>query len=181
MMRITGMTTMALIVAAAFFASAQAADGTLGRTVDDAAITAKVKAALVRNPSTKERQIDVDTKDGVVHLNGFVDTVVARSEAGTTTRGVAGVRDVENDLTVKSTKTTAGEAVGDAAITAKVKAALLGDSRTNAYQVDVATHDGMVSLSGQVGSEQEKAAVEQVAGKVKGIKSLKNGLTVGAR
>ena len=155
-----------------------AADGTAGRVLDDAAITAKVKTALMRSESTKDRRIDVDTKNGIVHLNGFVDTVAERSHAGTTAGEVEGVRRVENDLTVRSTTTTVGEKLDDAAITAKVKAALIADSRTHAYKVDVATHDGMVSLSGEVASDEEKAAVEAVASKVKGIKSLKNGLTV---
>lgn len=157
---------------------ALAASGAVGTALDDAAITAKVRSELIRDDSTKERQIDVDTKDGIVHLNGFVDTVAERSHAGTTAGRVEGVRRVENDLTVRSTTTTVGEKLDDATLTAKVKAALIADSHTHAYKVDVATHDGMVSLSGEVASNEEKAAVEAVASKVRGIKSLKNGLTV---
>jgi hyperosmotically inducible protein len=174
----TTLLTTALVSVLALSRIAAAAEGTVGGALDDTAITAKVKAALIENKSTKERQIDVDTKNGIVHLNGFVDTVVARSEAGTTARRIDGVKRVENDLTVKGTETTVSEKAGDALITTKVKTALAGDSRTSAYKVDVATHDGMVSLSGEVASDAEKAAVEAVASKVKGIKSLKNGLTV---
>lgn len=52
-----------------------------GRVIDDATITAKVKAALIGNSATKAYQINVDTKSGVVQLNGFVDSSSARSEA----------------------------------------------------------------------------------------------------
>jgi osmotically-inducible protein OsmY len=41
-------------------------------TVVDAAITAKVKTALLADPDVKALRIDVDTRDGIVTLNGSV-------------------------------------------------------------------------------------------------------------
>jgi osmotically-inducible protein OsmY len=74
---------------------------TAGETVDDSVITAKVKTALVDDPTTKARQISVETYRGVVQLSGFVDSSVEKSRASEVAKKVAGVKDVRNSLEVK--------------------------------------------------------------------------------
>jgi osmotically-inducible protein OsmY len=74
---------------------------TVGQTIDDATVTARVKAALIEDPQTKAYQIDVDTYQQAVKLNGFVDSEAARVRASAVARGVDGVKSVDNDLTVK--------------------------------------------------------------------------------
>ena len=49
---------------------------TAGEQVDDSAVTAKVKTALARDPSTSAYRIDVETFRGEVQLNGFVSSAV---------------------------------------------------------------------------------------------------------
>jgi len=147
--------------------------------MDDTAITTKVKTALIENPATKARQIDVDTRNGVVQLNGFVDTAEAKSEAENVARTITGVKSVDNNLQVRNGARTMGNAVGDAEITAKVKSALIGDSRTKAYQIEVKTYKGVVSLGGFVASASEKTAAEDVAKNVEGVVKVDNGIKVG--
>jgi osmotically-inducible protein OsmY len=72
-----------------------------GEFVDDAAITTKVKAELVRDETVKAREINVDTFKGVVQLSGFVDTAAQKTRAGEIARSVNGVTEVKNSLTVK--------------------------------------------------------------------------------
>jgi hyperosmotically inducible protein len=74
---------------------------TVGTTVDDSLLTTKVKAALVGNPVTKARQINVETLNGVVQLSGFVDSNDEISEATKVASSVSGVKNVENKLAVK--------------------------------------------------------------------------------
>ena len=74
---------------------------TMGETIDDSVITAKVKTALIGDPATKARQISVETLHGVVQLSGFVDSDAERDQATVVAKGVAGVHDVRNDLAVK--------------------------------------------------------------------------------
>ena len=64
-------------------------------------ITTKVKTALIGNPVTKARQINVETLKGVVQLSGFVDTSEEKSEAARVAAQVTGVSDVHNDLAIK--------------------------------------------------------------------------------
>lgn len=72
-----------------------------GEYVDDAAITAKVKAALVQDEIVKALQVDVTTFKGHVQLGGFVDTAEQKARAGQVAATVEGVTEVTNNLTVK--------------------------------------------------------------------------------
>jgi hyperosmotically inducible protein len=73
----------------------------VGEVIDDSMLTAKVKAALVADPLTKARLINVETKDGVVQLSGFVDSVAEQTQATAVARGVSGVKKVDNQTDVK--------------------------------------------------------------------------------
>lgn len=75
---------------------------TAGEYVDDSILTAKVKAKLIESSETKAHQINVETNQGVVHLSGFVNDQAAKSAAGEVARSVTGVKDVKNELSVKS-------------------------------------------------------------------------------
>jgi hyperosmotically inducible protein len=75
---------------------------TAGEVIDDSILTAKVKAALIESSDTKAHQINVETKEGVVQLSGFVDSAGAKSAATNVAKSVTGVKDVRNELSVKS-------------------------------------------------------------------------------
>jgi hyperosmotically inducible protein len=79
----------------------QMADRSAGAVVDDSTLTAKVKTALIADETTKGTQINVETRDGVVQLAGFVNTDAERDRATQVARGVSGVKDVRNDLEIK--------------------------------------------------------------------------------
>ena len=69
--------------------------------VDDSAITAKVKSALAGDPRTKAHQVNVEVRDGVVQLSGFVDNSEAKSTAEELARSVDNVKSVDNEIDVK--------------------------------------------------------------------------------
>ena len=75
---------------------------TAGEVIDDSILTAKVKTALIESPDTKAHQINVETKEGVVQLSGFVDSAAAKTAATNVARSVTGVKDVKNELSIKS-------------------------------------------------------------------------------
>lgn len=72
--------------------------------IDDAEITAKVKAAIFAEHGLKTLQIDVDTAKSVVTLNGTVDSQESSDKAKALASAVTGVKDVENRLVVKPAK-----------------------------------------------------------------------------
>jgi osmotically-inducible protein OsmY len=60
-----------------------------------------VKTDILKDPDLSVLKIDVDTKDGVVTLNGLANTEAAKNRAQTLASGVKGVKEVRNFLTVK--------------------------------------------------------------------------------
>jgi len=72
-----------------------------GVAIDDAEITAKVKAAIFAEPGLKTLQISVDTVKGVVTLTGSVDSQQNSDTAKALAGAVAGVTAVENRLVLK--------------------------------------------------------------------------------
>lgn len=75
-------------------------DRTAGQTVDDAGVTAKVKAALMSESGVDGLKINVDTFNGRVTLKGDVPNQGQVDKAGQIARGVEGVKDVDNRLSV---------------------------------------------------------------------------------
>lgn len=161
-------------------ASAVAADSdrSAGGVIDDAVLNSKVKAELVKDPMTKAADINVDVHDGVVQLSGFVDSDAARTEAEAVTKRVEGVTTVRNNLQLQSGQRTAGRVVDDAAITAKVKSALIANPLTKAHEIKVDTENGTVQLSGFVDSPDAKMEAARAAQSVPGVASVNNGIEV---
>ena len=95
---------LAMVVGVA--CSATRTQKSAGEQIDDSALTASVKAALIADPVTKARQIDVEVRRGVVQLNGFVDSAAEKAQAATVATGVDGVMGVQNNLAVNTASLT---------------------------------------------------------------------------
>jgi hyperosmotically inducible protein len=72
-----------------------------GKLADDAWISAKVKALLVRDKEVKGLDVKVQTHKGMVLLSGWVDDADQIAQAEKIARGVEGVKMVSNDLRIK--------------------------------------------------------------------------------
>jgi hyperosmotically inducible protein len=70
----------------------------------DAAITARVNAALIADEQLKASRIDVDTTSGEVKLSGEAPSELAKSRATDLAEAVSGVKDVTNELKVPTNK-----------------------------------------------------------------------------
>jgi hyperosmotically inducible periplasmic protein len=71
------------------------------RVLRDAALTARVKAALLAEKGIPSLSISVETYEGQVQLSGFVPAPDIVSRAGRVTASVSGVRSVHNNIAVK--------------------------------------------------------------------------------
>jgi hyperosmotically inducible protein len=79
----------------------------------------------------------------------------------------------------KTMSQEAKTAVSDSWITSKTKIALFADERVKGTQVSVDTmKGGIVHLRGKVDSAEAKAAAQQIAANIEGVKSVKNDLQV---
>ncbi len=92
---------LALVVAFASCAGGPKKEST-GQYIDDSAITTKVKTAIFNEPTLKTMNISVETYKGVVQLSGFVNRQENISKAAEVARTVPGVREVKNNLQVKT-------------------------------------------------------------------------------
>lgn len=68
--------------------------------------------------------------------------------------------------------------VADATITGKVRAAIFAEPGLKSVQIDVDTRNGVVTLSGAVGSQLDKERAVHVAQSVAGVVSVVDGLAV---
>lgn len=77
--------------------------GKASESIDDAAVTARVKAALLKDSDGKLIDIDVASRQGVVQLSGSVPSHSDIDRAVSVSTRVEGVREVQSKLTVKQT------------------------------------------------------------------------------
>jgi hyperosmotically inducible periplasmic protein len=143
----------------------------------DSGITSVVEASLEANDKVKARQVEVETREGVVYLTGVVDTEESRREAGRVAWRTEGVRGLENDLTVG--ERTVGSWVDDVMIRSKVKSKLFANSEIKARDIDVGSSQGVVTLIGRVSSQLIKNDAERIARGTKGVTDVNNELLVG--
>jgi osmotically-inducible protein OsmY len=126
---------------------------------------------------------EVNSKDGIVTLRGDASSQAEKDLTTEYTKDVEGVKDVKNEMTVsktsKKTGRTSMEKIDDASITAQVKVALLFHRSTSALNTKVETKNGVVTLSGKAGNEAEKSLTTKIVNDIKGVKSVKNRMTIG--
>lgn len=178
----------AFVAVAPFAAQAQQSttdkmmDKTKGATeeaktaVSDSWITSKTKIALYSDERVKGTQVSVDTKNGVVHLRGKVDSDQAKTAAADVAKGIEGAKSVKNDLQVVAPAARKAVDASDKDIAKTVETRLHKDA--NLKKVDVRTDSGVVTLTGEVPSITVSARASEMARGVAGVKAVKNELTV---
>ena len=75
---------------------------TAGQYVDDASITASVKAKLAADNTQTLTRVSVDTVRGTVYLTGIVGSSAAKQRASELAGEVKGVQRVMNNIQVQS-------------------------------------------------------------------------------
>ena len=74
---------------------------TVGAYVDDAAITAAIKAKFVDDKIVSAGSISVETLNGIVQLSGFAKSAAEKSQAEQIARSSKNVRSLRNDIVVR--------------------------------------------------------------------------------
>ena len=76
-------------------------DRSTGESIDDRATTSRVKSALGADSLYRYPDVKVTTFKGIVQLSGFVNSNDQRHKAADIAKNVSGVKDVENNISVK--------------------------------------------------------------------------------
>lgn len=149
-------------------------------------ITTKIQAQYFINPEIKPWNIDVTTaNNGVVTLEGEVDSADDKAEAVRIARSTEGVSRVEDRLRVSG---EAAPATPDAAaverpdiwLTAKVQSKYFLDDEVKGRDIDVTTSNGVVTLTGRVDNEAERRQALALARNTEGVKNVVDRLEIGA-
>ena len=171
----------------------------VGDQLSDSWLTTKIQAQYFADEDVKARHINVSTRNAVVTLSGFVGSEAQRQEALEIARNTDGVVRVEDRLqmaasapagsaaesgaaattgTVTEAARNAADTVDDAQLTAKVQAKYFVDDLVKGRRIDVDTRDGVVTLSGEVATEEERAQALRLARETDGVTRVEDHLQV---
>jgi osmotically-inducible protein OsmY len=91
-----------LVMISAFAVGCRSTTGqSAGAYLDDTNITTQVKAKLAADKTSNLTKVGVKTVNGVVSLDGVVDSAQDKTTAETIARKVTGVKSVHNELQVQ--------------------------------------------------------------------------------
>ena len=157
--------------------------GTPPTANSDAWIRNRVKITLMFHRSVSADTTEVDVKDGIVTLRGDAASEAQKELTAEYAKDVEGVKGVNNEMTVSKnpemTMAKVGGKIDDASITAQVKMTLLFHRSTSAINTKVETKRGMVTLHGKAKNAAEKDLATKLANDIKGVKGVKNRMTIG--
>jgi hyperosmotically inducible protein len=159
-------------------AGTPSASTTVGTEIDDTVVTASVKSALIADADVRGFDLKVETRKGLVQLSGFVDDQKQIDRAVAVTQSVAGVKSIENNISLKGAATTVGTKVDDTTITTRVKTALLADESVKSFDIAVVTRKSEVQLSGFVDNQLQMDRAVEITRSVEGVRSINNQLSI---
>jgi osmotically-inducible protein OsmY len=137
----------------------------------DADIARVALNALEWDVWVPHHRVTVAVSDGIIKLEGEVDTQYQKQAAERVIRHLTGVKGVTNLLRVTA-------AVAPADVKAKIKAAFQRSAVIDARQIQVELRDGQAILRGRVRSWAERDTAEQAAWAAPGVTSVVDLLTI---
>jgi hyperosmotically inducible protein len=172
-----------------------------GEQLADGWLTTKIQSKFVGDRDIRANDIDVSSRDGVVTLRGRVQNEPMRSLAVALARNTDGVKQVIDQLSVAvagpvapprppntsiavaTTGTAAPDNTlntdgADARITSGIQAKYFLDDTIKSRRIDVNSSTGIVTLRGEVGSDDERAQALLLARTTDGVQRVEDNLTV---
>jgi osmotically-inducible protein OsmY len=147
--------------------------------VNDAWITMKTKVELMTTKDLHTTGLNIDTRDGVVTLQGKVESEAEKTKAESVTKSLDGVKSVKNLLQVvpKSMESTVD--ARDEDITKAVKDAFKADKLIADSGISVASvNKGVVLLTGKTKSMEAHLRAVETAASVHGVRHVSTDVVV---
>lgn len=138
----------------------------------DAQVTAAVYDTLAADQRLAPSEVTVHVQQGEVTLHGVVPSYYQKHIAEQVAHDVVGVARVINELAVRTAHRD------DADIQADVQLQLNTDALLAPGSLGVRSHNGIVTLTGNVNSDFVKLHVTAVTARLKGIRNILNNITV---
>lgn len=158
------------------------------QALTDARMEGQLWSVFVLNKHLAAFEIDIDVQGNEAALDGVVDRAVQRDLAAALALGVAGIDEVDNQIGIAEDESAEGsgsteerdlgDRVTDATTTAAIKSKLLWNRNTDGLDIDVTTHNGVVTLEGIADSDISRDLAEQLAANTDDVESVDNRLEV---
>ncbi len=153
--------------------SATVDERNVGTIASDKTIEVKILKKLTEGESSDLISVSVTSYEGKVFLVGEYETSAQKNRFYKAARSVEGVKSVGSYL-VKADKNHPCGTTENLEITAKVKAALIGDKSIWSTNINISTIQCQVVLWGTVGTAQEISKAVKHAKSVEGVRSVKS-------
>lgn len=150
--------------------------------LEDVTLAAVIRARLLWSRTTEKAPIEVQSSEGVVTLRGKVDSAEAKELAGVVARTTDGVYLVNNLVSLdtaamaKARETPAGAPTGpqpsDSWVVDKIQSSYRFSRNLDGLNLKVASEAGMVRLSGEVVSAEQKTIAVEIARQIIGVRGV---------
>jgi len=154
-----------------------------GKPLSDEWIEARAEGAIAYNTYLDSSDISVDVSKGQAILSGTVPSETERDLAQQITASIDGVSTIENRIKVDPevaprSRPASSQRIIDATTTAAVKTRLLANKTMRDMEVQISTKEGIVTLTGTVGSLAQKEVAERVTYNTRDVRDVQNDLKV---
>ena len=159
---------------------------TVSENLTDVRQEVQIWTTYALNPYLRASSLKASVKNGKATLTGSVPEDVNKELAREIAMGVQGIKEVDNQITVDTDKTSSqhapagsyGETVDDATISVAVKSKLLWSKYTDGLNTTVQTKSGRVTLTGTADSKAAFDLAGQLANNTRGVISVRNLLKI---
>ena len=166
-----------------------------GHAISDSWITLKIHSQFIPEDALSDSDIDVDTKSGVVTLNGTVASEAGRTKAIAIAKATDGVNAVTDNLKVtpaasaraagekagektREVAGTSGKAVTDGWLKSKIASQFVTEDLLDKSDIDIDVSKGAVALNGAVRTMEAKNKATAIVKGTDGVKSVQNNLKI---
>jgi osmotically-inducible protein OsmY len=148
-----------------------------------------IEGAFIFSPHVRSRNVQVEIQNNRAILRGYVDSEISKALAEQFALSVKGIDEVMNRLVVSpdlgrsETQQSApanadNNRLSNVTITNKVLSQLLANRITSGMEIDVETRNRVVTLSGAVRSDAERALTYWIARNTQGVKAVIDNMDV---
>jgi osmotically-inducible protein OsmY len=139
----------------------------------DEAIRARIRATLLLEPEIVPVDFVLAVSEGVVFIDGFVETLKEKRRLGKIAERERGVLEVRNNLIVVPVQVT-----GDEELTERIQAALKSVEPGNIKNVSFRVEQGVTTLTGTVVGLESRHRVKDAVASVLGVLDVRDYLDV---
>ena len=134
--------------------------------------------------------ISARVNQGAVNLNGKVGSEIDKSLAGELMRGIADISSVKNNLAVDPqldidisereaiSRSSFARWINDLTTTAVIRSRLVSNANVPGLSINVETRRDIVTLKGEVESEEASALAEEIARNTGDVVEVRNNLLI---